>query len=131
MNINNVFWGVLSTVTSIDYDYPLSTYHAKKVDYMLYYNDGKYAIDIISKKKYTFDPTRLDIGQQFVDIKNYEMVPFLDYITEIEKKLGRKVDIKLNVSRRRIIKLLKETSSEMKRKEIEKEKAKKMIRIKK
>ena len=131
MNINNVFWGVLSTVTTIDYDYPSSTYHIKKVDYILYYNDGKYAVDIISKKKYPFDPTRLDIGQQFVDIKNYQMVPFLDYITEIEKELGRKIDIKLNISRRKIIRLLKETAEEMILKEIEREKVKKLIRIQK
>lgn len=126
MKVKNVFFGVLSVVTNIDYDYNDTTYHTKMIDYILFYKDDKTAIELVSKNKYSFDPTKLDVGQQFVDIKNYQMVPFSTYINEM-KRFDLNLDIKANVSRRKIFKTIDNIEKEIKKQELEN--VKKLIKI--
>lgn len=125
MNINNIYVGTKSIVKDIQSDF-IST---RKVDVSIFYLKNNKALDIFTNNKLFLNPYGLEIGEQFVDVKNYDFKPFLVFKKEIEKILNIKIVIKNSMSKKEIFRLFNDINSKLKEKEEEKNEKKKVIKL--
>jgi len=125
MNINNIYVGTKSIVKDIE-DGFIST---RKVNFSVFYLKNNRALDIFTNNKLFLNPYGLEIGEQFVDVKNYDFKPFLVFKEEIEKILNIKIIIKNSMSKKEIFRLFNDINSKLKEKEEEKKEKKKVIKL--
>ena len=125
MKIHNLYFGIVSYVCDIEYPKEGMVKYSKPIDFSVYYIKKDMGIDFVNKKKYPLDNHYLGIGEDFICIYKYGKILFCDFVIMMENQLDKKYELKNNMSRKDVIKLLKDISEDLKTKEIEtKEKTK-------
>lgn len=121
MKTNNLFMGIVYYVTGKEYLSDGILTHSRRRTYSLYYLKNNLGVDFITKTKYSFDASELKIGQEYINITNHKRISLYDYVKMVENKTNKKYELKDNVSRNDIIKLIKVLAEDLRTIENEKD----------
>jgi len=124
MDINYVLYANRCMIKKINYNHTGRDYHVHELDNGWFYIKGGKALDLFTKDKLFATYSRLDVGDQFVNIEDNKPILLREYFSEMERKYNVSVKLENKMSRRQIIKLLNEASESIKAKQLEKKQKK-------
>lgn len=124
MKADNLFMGIIYYINYIDYEsgnFGESVIYSKPRTYSLYFIKNNLGVDFITKTKYPFDASKLNIGQEYINIRKHKRITLYDYIMMVENLTNKKYELKDNVSRKDVIKLIKVIAEDLRVVENEKQ----------
>lgn len=129
MQIKNVFIATKCVVISQNYECGSVSTYFEEVEKILVYKQNNMFTNIINEELVQTEYEFLEIGQFFINLEQFELKPFIQFVNEAEKIIGKKIKLKEDMTRKQLLRLLIKINNDIKLKEEEKNNKKKMFKL--